>query len=578
MLTSETSLARILNRHRFLAAWMLLVAVSFWVAPIPAVNEPHYLTKARHYWQPDWNPHDFFLASPPAHTVFYWVMGPIVLVVGNGAAAALGRVLACGLLAAGWLSFANRVLAKPEEVRPQTTHSGSPSVHGVSGIAELLALVLFLGIQAIGNLSGEWLVGGIEAKVVTYAGFLWAFGLATRSDPHTNWSATLFGMIVGLSVAMHPVVGGWIVLAVLGSFLFQQLASACLSMWSSRRSENSSRGDPVQSPGERPSDERPSHSRQLLFTRRQWAVATAAASVTAPWGLVPAIQLLLTNVPPETRFAGTYIQVYYRLAHHLDPMTFPAAAWAGYAALLCVWLVGACVSGGFRTGAARWWFGIVLASVLFAGAGLLVGYGARPAVQMPGYDWRMHLLKFYPFRLVDLLLPIAVAVLLAGQVCRGGRWPAPIVTVLSLAAILVVPVLRVDSQTRPSPERIGAWNEACQWIASHLPETALVQTPHSNHDFKWRSGRAEYVSFKDCPQDAAGIVEWNRRLVLLTNWYQSHYADGLYSASELAELRQREGITHVLTDRLGPMEVAPVYQNRVFHVYELPVGDRPVNE
>jgi hypothetical protein len=197
---------------------------------------------------------------------------------------------------------------------------------------------------------------------------------------------------------------------------------------------------------------------------------------------------------------------------------------------------------------------------------------------MPGYEWRMHLLKFYPFRLVDLLLPMAVALVIAGWLRRWGHWAEVSAAAAALAIAFAMPLVRIDRATQPSPERVAAWNEACQWIASHLPETALVQTPHSNHDFKWLSGRAEYVAFKDCPQDAPGIVEWNRRLVLLTNWYQSRYADGLYSESELAELRQREGITHVLTDRLGPMEVPPVYQNRIFQVYELPARDRAVNE
>ena len=44
-------------------------------APAPHVNEAHYLAKAKHYWQPDWCPHDPFLESGNAHLTFTWTVG-----------------------------------------------------------------------------------------------------------------------------------------------------------------------------------------------------------------------------------------------------------------------------------------------------------------------------------------------------------------------------------------------------------------------------------------------------------------------------------------------------------------------
>ena len=44
----------------------------------PDVNEAHYLAKAKHFWQPDWCPADFFLNSPDAHTPFYVVFGWVI--------------------------------------------------------------------------------------------------------------------------------------------------------------------------------------------------------------------------------------------------------------------------------------------------------------------------------------------------------------------------------------------------------------------------------------------------------------------------------------------------------------------
>ncbi len=102
----------------------------------------------------------------------------------------------------------------------------------------------------------------------------------------------------------------------------------------------------------------------------------------------------------------------------------------------------------------------------------------------------------------------------------------------------------------------------------------LVQTPHNRSSFKWYAERPEYVTFKDCPQDAAGIVEWNRRMRFLAQWYQEQFADGLYSTAELRELTRETGITHLVTDRLGPMEPAPTYQNATYRVYDLRAIDQ----
>ena len=82
------------------------------------------------------------------------------------------------------------------------------------------------------------------------------------------------------------------------------------------------------------------------------------------------------------------------------------------------------------------------------------------------------------------------------------------------------------------------------------------------------------MAFKDCPQDAAGIVEWNRRLNFLQQWFEQKYADEFYSANELKDLRRQTGLTHLLTDRLGPLELEPIYRNATFQVYDLRILER----
>ena len=72
----------------------LFAAVGAW--PTPDVNEAHYLTRARHDFDPGWAAGDFFLESPEAHGVFVLLMGPLAERLPLAAAAWIGR-------AAGWL-------------------------------------------------------------------------------------------------------------------------------------------------------------------------------------------------------------------------------------------------------------------------------------------------------------------------------------------------------------------------------------------------------------------------------------------------------------------------------------------
>ncbi len=70
--------------------------------PVPDVNEPYYLGKAIHYWNPDWVQGDFFLDSADAHGVFYFAFGWLGLLVSPPVMAWVGRVLTWGLLAWSW--------------------------------------------------------------------------------------------------------------------------------------------------------------------------------------------------------------------------------------------------------------------------------------------------------------------------------------------------------------------------------------------------------------------------------------------------------------------------------------------
>ena len=83
------------------------------------------------------------------------------------------------------------------------------------------------------------------------------------------------------------------------------------------------------------------------------------------------------------------------------------------------------------------------------------------------------------------------------------------------------------------------------------------------------ASRAEFVCYKDCPQDAAGILEWNRRLWWLHDWTLQSSTDGAYQDSDLEELRSETGCDFIVTRILGPFETKPVWQGRIWQVIRI---------
>lgn len=490
-------------------------------APVPAVNEPHYLGKARHFWNPGWCARDLFLDSADAHWVFYATVGALTRWLSLPQTAVVGRTLAWILLASGWVAFVSRIV---------------PSKWG-----SICAAVLFLAVGSYGNLSGEWLIGGVESKCFAYAALF--FALAAAFD--RRWRAAAVAM--GISISFHPVVGGWGVIA--GAFAVAWQNSGLLRS-AGAHGETSTRAPPHVS-----------------------GLAAVCLICSLP-GLIPAVAMLAQPAPAEVRRQADEIQVFDRLDHHLDPRQFPARAWVEYGVLLAAWLA-------FRpwrsaASAGPLFFGFVAGALLIAAAGAVVGFGPRWA----------GLLKFYPFRLADLLLPVAVAVAGSDALVRistagpanGQRsWQTAVLPATAVVAFGWAMLAPVEGQDPGglNPDRRAAWRDVCAWVGRETPRDALFLTPRYSFAFKWYANRAEYATWKDCPQDATSLVEWKRRLDEIRDWRKTWFERG-FSGTALANLRERTGVDYVVDWRVYPYRTQPVYANAFFAVFA--VGKAPSDE
>jgi hypothetical protein len=507
----------------------LFLGFSLIRSPIPGVNESHYLCKARHFWQPDWCRGDLFLESANPHAVFYAVFGWLTTRLSLEQTALLIRAGQSLLLAAGWLAVTVRCLGNQRRA--------------------ITAAVLFLLLHATGTWSGEWIIGGAESKVWAY-GFL-MLGMAAAIDG--RWPVA--GLLSGLAVSFHPVVGCWGVLIAGIGWVLNRLAVRQFG-GSQELADN---------PGATARISIPS----ILLTG---VIAFAAALP----GLIPAVRSL--EAPsPEVASEADFLQVAERLPHHLDPLTFPVRAWRDYALLLLIW--GLTRSRIQNRRSALWWMELAMgASLLIAVAGIAAAWGPRPIKEMPLWPLRVKVMKLYPFRLADMLIPMTLAMTLAAvawerlESIRKTQFRVCVAVAGFLVLLLVA--FRVPSLDRTLSQQPRAvqqdWLAACSWIRDRTPADANLYAANDNWSLRWYAERPEYFHFKDCPQDAVSIVDWHQRYWLIYNWKLSAFADGRASRQELQELRQKTGITHLVCGRFGPLDLTPVFESVNVKVFELP--------
>jgi hypothetical protein len=198
------------------------------------------------------------------------------------------------------------------------------------------------------------------------------------------------------------------------------------------------------------------------------------------------------------------------------------------------------------------------------------------------------LLRYYWYRLSDVMVPCGVALLLP-LVCHTWRATHPRLasaTALAIALVVLVPLTswNLARQRHPVPgallqswqqgDEVGTLDEAeqhyrdwiavCRWIDAETPTDAIFLTPQGQQTFKWFANRAEVVSVKDIPQDARGIVQWQRRKNDVFAWPVNRFGYAALPDEQLVALARRYGATYVIVDKLPRVPNLP----RVY-----PVGD-----
>ncbi len=520
-----------------LAILAVFAAAGAW--PVPDVNETAYLTKARHYADPNWGRGDFFLETPDAHGVFYRLMGPLAAALPLEQAAWIGRWL-------GWLALACGF-----------RHAVVPLLPGVW--PRILAAALFSLALRHTTAAGEWVIGGCESKVFSWALVLAGLGELGRARFPWAWLA------MGGATALHPIVGGWGLVA---------MAMSWCGGFVTGRSDGD-RGDQPTGP---------------IATLVASLVLIVVGLLLAAAGVVPALGLS-AGADAAMRAAAAKIHVVERLPHHLLLRTFADGMVARHLlAILLWWLlrrVPAAASPAVQA-ARRRVDRFILAALVISLAGVAISL-LEPFSPNTAYS----LLRFYWFRLADVLVPFglatAAAAVLMNDAAIGSLLPMRPAVVRAVVALLLCLDLASESRHWPLPGRTALmarsdtkvdaapWREICDWVAANTPADACFLTPRGAASFTWWTGRREVVGWKNSPQDARSLVDWRQRFVdcfsrdgSFTNMERSTAALG---SERLRRAAEQYGATHAII----PLDVPGVdtlpftrlHANRSYAVYQL---------
>ncbi len=523
----------------------------------PMVNEAHYLVKAKNFWDPDWCGRDLFASSGKAHTTYYLMFGWLTKFFSLTTTAWIARFVGWSMIAVGLQRVCHTLIRMP--------------------FAACGVLVIWAAGIEYGNLAGEWVFGGTEAKIPAYG--LAMLGLAAML--RGRWSSAWIWF--GAAAAFHILVGGWCVVAGMFAWLMTEAFSK--------------------------------HERSAW--RRFLSPGLFIGGGLSLFGLIPAIALTM-GVSADQAITSARTYVFFRIAHHLLPSTFPAVWFVRHfvlivAATVTAWMLRLAATidadgtndADGTMGDRSAWQRLVLfvgGTVLIAGVGLVIGFA-------PGLDsdWVARLLRYYWFRLTDVMVPLLLALasvrLIAAWIDGRGdastvRRPGTLIGVVVFGVTLMMFVSSTIERTRlgvpPSASNrlLGYdkdvpiavqravyqdWLKVCDFIRNSTPTSEVFLTPRHQQTFKWYAQRAEVVNFKDVPQDAASLVQWSRRfgdvfprrlgMMRVTIQY-----------AKLREYRRDYGVRYLLADRricgqnLPLVRLYPTApeENSTYAVYELP--------
>ncbi len=420
-------------------------------------NEADVLPLAKHYVDRHWISQDWYLDRGAGYRfLFQNIAGWLAVNFGFLATSIIGR-LTCYILVAWGFALIGRQLQLKFRFL-------------------LLAVILatFPGWKQ-GAIAGEWFVGGFEAKSLAYGMVIIAISLMLAKR--------YLGMtlLLGLATSFHVLVGGWAFVTTLSWLCFR--------------------------PNLR------------LFKLKRIGLLLILLYILGSIFAIPAVaqQLLSPELAASISPSASYIYVFLRLPHHLNPLSWQSIFWLSLIFYLCLfaWSLSSLKNRANRKG---WQLAdlrrfelaeFALMSMIPFGMGIIVSF----------FDTQGRWLQYYPFRFGDVMLPIVTCLLLCcwlqSLTKNTTKWLTILLClILSVqTAIFCQQAIALQNFPAQAQNVDPQWKVMSNWIKVNTPQDAVVVShPVELTNFTWLTERGTIAKVKLLPQTETQILEYFQRL------------------------------------------------------------------
>jgi hypothetical protein len=418
-------------------------------------NEADVLPLAKHYIDRQWISQDWYLDRGAGYRfLFQTIAGWLAIHFGFLATSIIGRLSCYILVAWGFVLIGKQLQLEFRYL--------------------LLAVILatFPGWKQ-GAIAGEWFVGGFEAKSLAYSMVMLAIPLMLGKR--------YLGMtlLLGLATSFHVLVGGWAFVTTLFWLCFR--------------------------PNIR------------LFKLKRIGFLLILLYILGSIFAIPAVAEQLLSPELASAIPPSYIYVFLRLPHHLNPRSWHLLFWLSLVLYICLfaWSLVSLKRLANRQKLQRADLRrfelaeFALMSLIPFGIGIIVSF----------FDTQGRWLQYYPFRFGDIILPIVTCLLFCCWLQSRATTKAKWLTIL-LGFILSIQSVIFSHQALALKDFPSAaqnvdpqWKVMSHWIKDNTPQDAVVVShPVELTNFTWLTERGTIAKVKLLPQTEAEILEYFERL------------------------------------------------------------------
>ena len=496
-------------------------------------NEVDVLPLAKQFVDRDWIANDWYLNLETNYRyLFQIIFGWLIVHWGFLATSIIGRLFCYGLIATGLVLLGHKL--------------------GLN-LTYLLLATIALTYQGYlqGAIAGEWFVGGLEAKAIAYGLIFVAIPLMLGG----NYLGTM--LLLGWATSFHVLVGGWTFLTTLGWL--------CL------------------------------HPKARIFKQRRNIWLLPGTYLAASCFAIPAAWQQLNTATPAGDISASFIYVFLRLPHHLNPLVWYPLLWLRLAIYLGIWIWCASIlkQQADRTG----WQSTDYARLELSEFTLisLIPFAIGLAIALVDNEGKW--LQYYPFRFGDVMLPLTTYLLTACTlqsklVLKKHRS----IALVLIGCILFVQITffgqnAIASQNFPTQQQDvdPQWKLMSDWIKDNTPQDAVfISHPWYLANFTWMTQRATVVKLKMFPQTKEAIAEYYGRLNDLSggNLAKIYFGDekldlvktvksisagfSNLNTSQVTELMDKYQCDYFLSDRQHYLELPIVRTQSSYVLYKKP--------